>query len=200
LFFSFLSIVSIGLLINFIRVEFYDNRQGDINVTREGDSFGSGQPVRETYRNNQGNVIVTDGDDTIDYGDPIPKEKPNVNPKQSKTRSKPNLHNEPQNRPRGKGALLVVFGSEYPCATSLPLYVDGIERGTVNLPGRLKIPLTEGVHKIAFGSSHDNVDEITISAGKTAITINPTIDCKPLHSTELTEILTKEELEHIGIR
>ena len=172
--YSFLSIVSIGLLINFVKIEFYGNKHGDVIATEEGDTIGSEHPIR--------------------------KAQPSFSHEQRKDESAINLHDEAQTHPEGSGDLLVIFGSAYPCAKNLRVYVNGEESGTVNLPGRLRIPLTAGVHKIAFGSSQDYVDEITISAGKTYTSINPLIGCKPLHSTELTEILTKEELENMGFK
>jgi len=174
LIYSFLSIVSIGLLINFIKIEFYGNKKEGVIPAEESYAIGSGHPIR--------------------------KAKPSVIHEQSNDKSVINLHDEAQTHPEGSGDFLVIFGSEYPCAKNLRVYVDGSESGIVNLPGRLRIPLTAGVHKIAFGSLHDYVDEVTIFAGKTSTSINPLIGCKPLNSTELTEILTKEELENMGFK
>ncbi len=144
LMYSFLCLASIGLLINFVKVEFIDNKQG------------RGIGANDGY--------------TTDSDRPLMKVKPLISRKQ-------------QRHPGGVGDLLVVFNSEYPCAKSLRIFVDDIESGTVDLPGRLRIPLAEGAHKIAFGSPRDHVYEITISNGKTFTAINPPIDCKPLFTS-----------------
>ncbi len=174
LIYTSLSIVSIGLLYDFIRSEFCGNSQVG--------------------------VIAGEEEGPIPAGHPSQNSEPGLKHDQITTKSTHRPQSKAQPYHGGRGELLVVFGSEYPCATSLLLYVDGIESGIVTLPGRLKVSLAEGVHQIAFGSSQSHVDQVKIFSGNTSTVINPIIDCKPLHPTELTEILTREELEELGFR
>lgn len=174
LIYSSLSIVSIGLLYDFIRSEFYTDSQVGVIAGEESGPIPAGHP-------------------SLDGG-------PGLEERQIRTKSALQLQDKTQPGHDGRGELLVVFGSKYPCATSLLLYVDGVESGIVTLPGRLKVSLAAGDHEIGFGSSQSHVDQVKISAGKTSTVINPLIDCKPLHATELTEILTREELEEMGFR
>ncbi len=146
--YSFLCLASVGLLVNFVKVEFIDNKQSRRVAANNGDTTDGELPFRK---------------------------------------AKPTVGLEQQGFPESAGDLQVIFDSEYPCAKSLRIFVDGIESGTVNLPGRLRISLAEGAHQIAFGSPQDHADEITISAGETSTTINPQIDCKPLSSSSTSD-------------
>ncbi len=193
---SFLSIVSVGLLIDFIKIEFYSNRYGHVIVAEEGVVADEGGAIATE----QGINAAEQSDTLSPKKTTIKKTKPPSDHEQRKENSGENLHNKIPVKPEGIGQLLVIFGSEYPCAKSLRLYVDGVDSGTVNLPGRLKIDLSSGVHEIAFSPAHDQVDQVIVRPGKTITIINPLIACKPLHKTELTEILTEEELKEMGFK
>ena len=118
-------------------------------------------------------------------------------PESKPTTSKPET-TKPKTSTARTGVLLVAFGSAYPCAKSLRVFIDGDEAGTVELPGKLRIPLPAGRHDVALGSPGENISDINITVGKMSATINPIIGCKPLHASELTEMLDKDELESLG--